>query len=130
MKKWILFLFAILFVYEVISQTDSTNYFEGQLKLIIKDTTIYPTGMYLYPDIIDTYNPIIDSIFKHFSVTELFRAYLGENINYELLDSVYILFCDCDENELLDSLNSINQNFIYFKYINKIPESILDYQPI
>jgi hypothetical protein len=101
-------------------QRDTINYWKGQLELAIKDTDCFPIGKSKDSFII-TNNPNIDTIFKYFKVTNLIWEYPGYT-NHNILDSLYNLFCDCDEYKLMDTLNKYNiqENYTRFYGIQRV----------
>ena len=118
---------CIILSFSAYGQRDTIKYFPFKLILIIKDSTIFPTGNYNDSQIVDTYNNDIDTIFKNYKVLELYRAFPNHNPPpYTKLDSVYKLICKGNEYDLFIVLSNynINHNNKSFYDVHLVPKAM------
>jgi len=112
---------GVLLSFNAFGQRDTINYWKGQLYLAIKDTICFPTG-YSLDSFVLTNNPDLDNIFKSNKVKELLKWDSGYT-DHNVLDSVFKLFCVCDEYKLMDTLSKYNvqNNLKSFYGVGRVP---------
>jgi hypothetical protein len=78
------------------------SYYHDSLRVSILDTSAWPTGN--SGGIVTTNNATANSIFTNFNVSNAIQLYPSSSQQY--LRQVFLVICNCNEMELMDTLNS------------------------
>ncbi|KAB1063829.1 S8 family serine peptidase [Salibacter halophilus] len=121
--------FVILLLFSLICYLSKAQFVDKELQLRLTDNSLFPD--------VEIEGGDTNYFFENVALNELMNDYNLRSFrrvfrNLDTEDSLMTfvdLRCDCDENELMSSLDSINDSISYFEFILRMPKSFPTHTP-